>query len=100
MYNSIASRSACAKVAQLRTGHCGLNNYLHRFRKRNSPYCECGYGKETVVHFMLECRKYKVQRMTLKREVGIGRMKMETLLGDVKMIKHTVEYINATNRLN
>jgi len=46
---------------------------------------------------MLECRKYKVQRITLKREVGIGRMKM---LGDVKMIKHTAEYINATNRLN
>jgi hypothetical protein len=47
---------------------------------------------------MLECRKYKVQRRTLKRKVGIGRMKMETLLRDVKMIKHTVEYINATNR--
>ena len=59
VYNNIANRGACAKLIQLPTGHCGLNNYLHRFEKRNSPYCECGYGKETVAHFVLECHKYK-----------------------------------------
>jgi hypothetical protein len=48
---------------------------------------------------VLECRKYKEQRMALRKNVGTGRMKLDRLLGDVKIIKHTVEYINATNRL-
>ena len=38
--------------------------------------------------------------MALKKKVRIGRMKMDKLLGDVKIIKHTMEYINGTNRLN
>ena len=49
---------------------------------------------------MLECRKYKEQRRALKKKVGTGRMKIDRRLGDVKTIKHTVEYINATNRLH
>ena len=37
-----------------------------------TSYYNCGYKKEIVAHFMLECRKYKEQRMTLKRKVVIG----------------------------
>src|SRR5579862_8994313 len=43
LYNEIDDRNS---AAQLRTGHCGLNRYLHRFGKTNTPYCQCGYGKE------------------------------------------------------
>ena len=48
--NEIANRNAATKVAQLLTGHCGLNRYLHRFGIKNTPYCKCGYGKEIVEH--------------------------------------------------
>src|SRR5437667_1498082 len=61
LYNEIPGRDTVAKIVQLRTGHCGLNHYLHRFGKRYSPYCECGTGKETVEHYLLECRRYKEQ---------------------------------------
>src|SRR5436190_19044708 len=100
LYNEIANRNAAAKIAQLRTGHCGLNRYLHRFGIKNSPYCQCGYGKETVEHYLLECRNYREQRKKLRREVGTGKMRVETLLGEQMTIKHTLEYIKETGRLD
>src|SRR5437762_1368706 len=96
LYNQIVNRSTAATIVQLRTGHCGLNHYLHRFGKRTSPYCECGYGKETVEHYMLECRKYKDQRKRLRKEVGGRKMKVGILLGDPTLIKNTMTYIRKT----
>jgi ribonuclease HI len=99
LYYNMANRRISTKLAQLRTGHCPLNGYLHRFGKKNSPTCECGYGKETVEHYLLECRKYREQRKVLRKSVGMGRMKSRILLGNIKILKHTVEYIATTRRL-
>jgi len=99
LYNELENRKNAARIAQLRTGHCGLNKYLHRFGKKNSSYCQCGCGKETGEHYLLECRNYKEQRKKLRREVGTGKMRTATLLGDLKLIKYTLEYIQATERL-
>ena len=99
LYNEIVNRSTAATIAQLRTGHCGLNHYLHRFGITGSPYCECGYGKETVEHYLLECRNYKEQRKRLREEVGTGKMKVGILLGDPTKIKHTMTFIKETGRL-
>jgi hypothetical protein len=93
LYNEIANRNVAAIIAQLRTGHCGLNRYLHRFNITNSPHCQCGYGKETAERYLLECRKYRDQMKKLRREAGTGKMRMEILLGDPKAIKHTLEYM-------
>jgi hypothetical protein len=100
LYNEIAGRRGAAIIAQLRTGDCGLNRYLHRFSLRNSSYCRYGYGKETVEHYLLECREYRDQRGKLRREVWREKMWMEVLLGDPKIIKHTLEDIKETNRLD
>src|SRR5437773_1011465 len=86
LYNPIQNRSHVATLARLRTGHCGLGHCLHRFNKKSSPFCECGYGKETVEHYLLECRKHNEQRKKLRREVGPGGMKMGNLLGYTKLI--------------
>src|SRR5436305_10632233 len=99
LYNEMANRNAVAKIVQLRTGHCGLNRYLYRFGINDSPYCQCEYGKETVEHYLLKCRNYREQRKKLRREVGAGKMRVARLLGDKKLIKYTVEYIDATGRL-
>jgi hypothetical protein len=37
LYHEIANRNTEATIAQLRTGHCGLNHYLHRFGIIRSP---------------------------------------------------------------
>lgn len=98
LYNEI-NRNTTTTIAQLRTGHCGLNHYLHRFGITNSPYCKCGYGKETVEHYLLECRNYKEQRKRPRNEVGAGRMTVGTLLGDPTKIRHTVTFFKETGRL-
>jgi hypothetical protein len=69
---------------RIRIGHCGLNNYLYRFGKSNSPCCNCGYGKETVEHFILECPNYRMQRKELRKMVGIWKMRIDKLLGDIR----------------
>ena len=99
LYNEIPGRDTVAKIVQLRTGHCGLNHYLHRFGKRNSPYCECGMGKETVEHYLLECRRYKEQRKKMIKDIGKGRLNIERLLGQPQTIKYTIEFIRNTKRL-
>ena len=103
LYDGITNRNTAAMLAQLRTNHCGLNKYLHRFGHRHSPYCDCGYGKETVEHFLMECRTYRVQRRNMQKkirsELGRGNLRMDTLLGDPKIVKYTMEYVQETGRL-
>src|SRR5579871_558 len=69
LYNKL-SRNTAAKVIQLRTGHCGLNSYLHRFGLADSPLCNCRTGHETVEHFLLECLLYREQRTELRNKAG------------------------------
>ena len=101
MYNGLR-RADATILAQLRTRHCGLNHYLHKFKISNTPYCSCGYGKETVEHFLMECRKYKDHRKELERNVratlGKRRPKMENLLGDPRISKHTAKFVRDTQR--
>ena len=61
--------------------------------------CECGYGAETVEHFLLECPNHKEARKELQRKVGTGKMKVASLLGDAKTVELTMEYIKATKRM-
>ena len=99
LYQSLGNnRKHIAWIARLRTGHCSLNHYLHRMRLVDEKTCECGEGEETVKHFLLVCTKYKEQRMELRKKVGARGMKVERLLGDKKLIRHTLEFVEETNR--
>jgi hypothetical protein len=44
-----------------------LSLIVYTAELRNSPYCQCGYGKETVEHYLLECREYRDQRGKLRK---------------------------------
>jgi len=98
LYNEILNRNTVATIAQLRTGHCGLNYHLHRLGNTASPYCECGSGKETVEHYLLECRNYNEQRKTMREKIRKGRLTVEKLLGDPRTLNITMEYIRSTKR--
>jgi hypothetical protein len=100
LYNGITSRSRISQIARLRTGHCSLNQYLHRFNIEESPLCECGSGSiENVEHYLLICSRYDRQRAQLINKAGIGSMWIEKLLGYPKLIKHTLEYVENTKRM-
>jgi hypothetical protein len=93
------TRRQTAQLARLRTGHCSLNQYLHRFGHAESPRCECGSGAiENVDHFLLHCPRYDRQRAKLVREVGVCGMRLEKILGRPRMIRHTLRYVDETRR--
>ena len=98
LYERLTDRKHIAWIARLRTGHCGLNKYLHRFNTIDDPTCECGEGHETVLHYLLKCELFEEQRDRLRRKVGAEGMRIEKLLGDKQMIHDTVEFIKATKR--
>ena len=83
---------------RLRTGHCHLNEYLHRFNIIETPECECGAEKETVDHYLLNCELYDEEREELRKKVGAQSMRSSQLLGDEQIIKKTVDYIEKTGR--
>jgi len=87
-------------LVRLRTGHCRLNSYLNRFNIVEDPSCDCGRGVETVKHFLLLCKKYEGPRSELKKKVGGRNMRVESLLGDPKLVRDTLEYVEKTGRFN
>jgi len=56
-------------------------------------------GKETVEHYLLECRKYKERRKKMIKDIGKGRLNIKRLLGQAQMIKYMMEFIDSTKRL-
>ena len=83
IYRTVKVRANGALLAQLCTGHCGLNYYLHHFKKKDEARCEqCKYDRETVEHFLLECLAYWRKRHEMRVKVGARGMWLATVLGD------------------
>ena len=99
LYNNMTTRPKMATLARLRTGHCSLNQYLYRIGVEESPrYAQCvNGGIEDVEHFLIRCTKHERERAALIRNVGIGGMEVEKLLGDPDLIKHTLILIRKTS---
>ena len=50
-------------------------------------------------HFLLECDKHTIARKELRKKVGWRNMRIQTLLGDPKVVKDTMEFVERTERL-
>ena len=93
------SRRAASAIFQLRVGHVPLNQYLHRFKKIDSPHCPaCGHPKETAEHFLLQCPKYAHERWPLLNQTRGRPPKFTTLLSSPKYLKPLANYMDATGR--
>lgn len=74
---------------QVLTGHGGIAEYLHRFKLKDSPGCECDPNiSESVWHIILECPRFLATRQDLEASI------------DTKLEKQHLHYIldNANKR--
>ena len=84
---------------QLRTGYIALNDYLNRISKVDSPDCERCSHRETVLHYLLHCPRYRLQRQRLQMNVGFTDMRLDALLTTRKHLPALMQYISETKRL-
>lgn len=75
------SRGDAGILAQARTGHTDLLEYLARTRQIASATCECKEGVETVKHVILHCPTSSAQRQQLKEVAGERWGDVSFLLG-------------------
>jgi ribonuclease HI len=82
--------------AQILTGHGGFGEYLHRFRLKASPGCECDPNvSESVWHLLLDCPRFQTARYNLECicDQKLRREVLWELLDNKKTRSHFLKYI-------
>jgi ribonuclease HI len=120
LYN-ISSEEASVLI-QMRTGHCRLNQSLHRLRIVDTADCQCGEGEESIQYVLLHCPRWTAARAELQAAAGDRWGDVSYLLGgwglkkhwetgepldgpkekwkpDLKVVKQTIRFLQHTGRL-
>ena len=106
-FNPLATFKALSKlnrpdataVAQIRSGHCPLNAYLHRFKASDTPNCDLCKQRDNVDHLLTNCRKFVGLQRTLfnaakKHKTQTNRVH---LLTDPSMFKELGHFVRKSH---
>jgi hypothetical protein len=93
------SRRQCSVLTQRRTGHVGLNTYLHCCNLAASSHCLLCAVPETVPHFLLLCPVFRRQRLELILKLGTARLSLKLLLGMKADHKSVLSFVRNTNHI-
>jgi hypothetical protein len=89
-----------------------LNGYLYQIRAVEKSECVCGQTRETVEHFLLNCKEWEAQREQLYQQLKKRNNTLSYLLGgkslqddkdwkpDMEAIHTTIKFVLATGRLD
>ena len=94
------SKRHSSLLIQLRTEKIGLRDFLHQrgVPEVTDPYCVCGEGRQTVMHMLMRCRKFRdLRRQELS---GIpGRNDLRAILNERKAATKAINYMEQTQIL-
>jgi hypothetical protein len=71
---------------------------LYRFKIIDTPYCQCGYGKQTTDHILLECSILHEDRERLIAE--IARTDNWPIKKDLLIKKHYKAFVKFTRGMD
>lgn len=93
------SRRNSSLIVQLRTRMVGLNAWLFKIHRAESPLCQTCHQREDVTHFIFFCSRFTHHRLILRSALGRKATSLGYLLTNEKGIRHLLRYVHATNRL-
>jgi hypothetical protein len=95
------SRAQASVLIQLRTGHIGLNQHLHRINRSDTAYCpHCkGTTVESIRHFLIQCPHYRELRQIMRAKLRRKADDMSYMLSNAEAAQVVTTFALATRRL-
>lgn len=91
-----SKRSTLSAFFQLKIGHGFFNSYLHRFGKRDDPFCSCSRTPQTPSHLLLSCRLYRRQRKDLFEDLNVRCITLPLLLDTKSSMEAVLKFLEGT----
>ncbi|KAJ7856047.1 hypothetical protein B0H13DRAFT_1603622, partial [Mycena leptocephala] len=92
--SSTLSRPNCSLIVQLRTRMIGVNAWLFKIHRAESPLCQTCQPREDVPHYIFFCSRFAHHRTSLRTALGRKATSVGYLLTDEKGIRHLLRYIH------
>ena len=100
------TRNQSSLMNQIRSGHFPLNGYLFKIDKSDTEFCPSCQGidgvvqrRETIKHFLFECRAYQRERTELANKIGRGNLNLHDIMENTDYMRALAGYISKTGWL-
>lgn len=96
-YRLVRTTKITPTLVQAFTGHGGIAAYLHRFKIKESPNCECDeQSEETIWYNLFDCSRFLAERTELEIIIGerVACTEIHGLIGTGEKSPFILAYID------